>query len=223
MVTHADLLTNGPADSPDSIVLAHGAGRGMDSPFMTAFAEGLAEAGLFVARFEFPYMAQSRRDGKRRPPNAAGLLMQTWRQVIDTMGGPHGLVIGGKSMGGRMASLVARELEQEGTPVAGVACLGYPFHPPGKPETLRLDHLRAMHTPTLIVQGTRDPFGGADEVANYDLPDSVRIHWTPDGDHHLTPRKSSGYTTDHLWQDAVADVAAFVRARRAESQAHATS
>jgi hypothetical protein len=215
MVTRADMMLNGPGDSPDRIVLAHGAGVGMDSPFMTAFAEGLAEAGMFVARFEFPYMAASRADGKRRPPNAAGQLLQSWRAAMNALGGPTGLVIGGKSMGGRMASLLARELEQEGTPPAGIVCLGYPFHPPGKPQNRRVDHLRALQTPTLIVQGTRDPFGGPDDVAGYDLPDSMQIHWTPDGDHHLQPRKSSGYTTDHVWQDAVAAVAAFIRDRRA--------
>lgn len=211
MVTRADMLLDGPPESPQRLVLAHGAGVGMDSPFMTAFAEGLASRGAFVGRFEFPYMAASRADGKRRPPNPTGTLLTTWRQAIDALDGPDGLVIGGKSMGGRMASLLARELEQGGTPVAGVVCLGYPFHPPGKPENLRLDHLRAMTTPTLIVQGNRDPFGGADEVAAYDLPANVKLHWSPDGDHHLQPRKSSGHTTNANWTDAIEAVAAFVR------------
>ena len=215
MVTRADMLTEGPADSPDRIVLAHGAGVAMDSPFMTAFARGLAEAGAFVARFEFPYMAAARAEGTRRPPNAAGQLLQSFRSAINALGGPTGLVIGGKSMGGRMATLLARELEHEGTPPAGVVCLGYPFHPPGKPQNRRVDHLHALATPTLIVQGTRDPFGGPDDVAGYALPETVHLHWTPDGDHHLQPRKSSGYTTDHVWQDAVAAVAAFIRDRRA--------
>jgi hypothetical protein len=211
MISRADMLTDGPADSAHRIVLAHGAGKGMDSPFMTAFAQGLGGLGLFVGRFEFPYMAATRQDGRKRPPNAAGTLLSAWRAAVAAMGGPAGLVIGGKSMGGRMASMLARQLEDEGTPVAGVVCLGYPFHPPGKPDNLRLDHLMGLHTPTFIVQGTRDPFGGREEVETYALPPAVRLHWAPDGDHHLQPRQKSGHTTEANWQDAIAASAAFVR------------
>jgi len=186
----------------------------MDSPFMRAFAEGLAGHGLRVARFEFPYMAATRRDGRRRPPNPGPTLLATWRAVVDALGGVAGLLVGGKSMGGRMASLLAAELEAEGRPVAGVVCLGYPFHPPGKPDSTRLDHLRTLRTPTLIVQGTRDPFGTQDEVAAYDLPESIRLHWAEDGDHHLAPRQASGRTTEQNWREAVAAVAAFAEGLR---------
>jgi hypothetical protein len=122
-------------------------------------------------------------------------------------------------MGGRMASLLAAELEAMGTPAAGVVCLGYPFHPPGKPEQLRVAHLHTLRTPTLIVQGTRDPFGGADEVPHYGLPESVRLHWSPDGDHHLQPRKGSGTTTSRTWHDAIAAVAEFIHAHGAPAAA----
>ena len=106
------------------------------------------------------------------------MLLQTWRDVVAELGGPS-LVIGGKSMGGRMATMIADELR-----VRGVVVLGYPFHPPGQPEKLRTAHLETMQTPTLIVQGTRDPFGTAEEVATYRISPTIRIEWLP-GQHSL--------------------------------------
>jgi len=209
-----EIRFDGPDDAPTTLALAHGAGVGMDSPFMQAFAEGLAGHGLRVARFEFPYMAATRRDGRRRPPNPRPTLLSTWRAVVDVLGGPAGLLVGGKSMGGRMASLLAAELEAEGRPATGVVCLGYPFHPPGKPDNVRLDHLRTLRAPTLIVQGTRDPFGTQDEVAAYDLPPAIRLHWAEDGDHHLAPRQASGRGTQQNWREAIAAVAAFAEGLR---------
>src|SRR4051812_32124678 len=105
-----------------TIVLAHGAGVGMDTPFMNFFAEGLAKNGYRVARFEFPYMAARRIDGTRKPPDREPTLRETWLNVIGKLRSKR-LVIGGKSMGGRIASLVADEAK-----VAGLICLGYPFH-----------------------------------------------------------------------------------------------
>jgi hypothetical protein len=182
-----DLLFDGPADAP-TVVLAHGAGAPMDSPFMNALAAGLAAAGLRAARFEFPYMHR-RRVGERRPPDREPVLREAWKSVIAALGGGGKLVIGGKSMGGRMASLVA---DEEG--VRGLVCLGYPFHPPKQPERLRTAHLAALQTPTLIVQGTRDPFGTPGEVAGYRLSPSIRFEWMEDGDHSFKPRVSSGRT-----------------------------
>jgi uncharacterized protein len=181
-----DLLFNGPTDASWKIALAHGAGVGMDTEFMDCFAVGLANHGFRVARFEFPYMAQRRRSGKRRPPDREPELLETWRQVIDTLGRER-LVIGGKSMGGRMASMVADEAQ-----VAGLVCLGYPFHPTGDPARLRVEHLKALKTPTLILQGARDPFGNQEEVAGYDLSSSIRLHWLSDGDHDFKPRRAAG-------------------------------
>jgi predicted alpha/beta-hydrolase family hydrolase len=114
-------------------------------------------------------------------------------------------VIGGKSMGGRIASLAADEAG-----VAGLVCLGYPFHPTGKPNQLRIEHLRGLVTPTLILQGTRDPFGNAEEVAGYDLPSRIQIHWLADGDHSLKPRKASGRTEQQNWDEALEALASFV-------------
>lgn len=199
-----DLLCNGHKDVKWRVALAHGAGAGMDTPFMNAFAEGIAGAGLRVARFEFPYMAGFRRTGQKRPPDRAPVLRETWRQVI-TMLGCERLVIGGKSMGGRIASLVADEAG-----AFGLVCLGYPFHPTGKPDQLRVEHLRTIQTSTLILQGTCDPFGGREEVEGYRLPPSVRVHWLEDGDHDFTPRKASGRTAEQNWQEAIAAAVAFI-------------
>lgn len=205
-----EICFDGPEAAPRTLALAHGAGAGMDSPFMQAAADGLAARGVRVARFEFPYMAARRADGRKRPPNPEAKLTACWRSAIAALGGPQGLVVGGKSLGGRMASLVAAALEEEGTPVAGLVCLGYPFHPPGKPERLRIDHLRALRTPALIVQGSRDPFGTQPEVAGYPLSRSIRIHWAEDGDHDLRPRRASGRTADGNLSEALAQVAAFL-------------
>lgn len=204
------LVLDGPGDAPMTVALAHGAGAPMDSPFMDAMADGLAQTGLRVARFEFPYMARRREDGKRRPPDRQPVLIETWRAVVETLGRDD-LVVGGKSMGGRMASILAAELEDEGRPLAGLVALGYPFHPPGKPDRLRIDHLRALRTPSLFLQGERDPFGRRDEVGDYPLSDAIRLHWLADGDHGFKPRKASGRTEAQNWSEAIEAIATFAR------------
>ena len=142
-----ELLINDPHRGDRTIVLAHGAGAAMDTEFMDTFADGLANHGLRVVRFEFPYMATRRITGKRRPPDREPILRDTWHRVVDSIGADR-VIIGGKSMGGRIASLIADEAQ-----VAGLVCLGYPFHPTGKPDKLRVEHLNSIKTPTLIVQG----------------------------------------------------------------------
>ena len=200
------LLRDGPADAGTRVILAHGAGAAMDTPFMTHFARGLAEAGHQVVRFEFPYMAARRRDGKRRPPDGQAKLLETWCAVIAAEPGAR-LVIGGKSLGGRMASLLADEVG-----AAGLVCLGYPFHPTGKPEKLRTGHLETLKAPCLIVQGTRDSLGNKAEAEGYRLSPAIRLHWAEDGDHSLVPRKASGCTAEQNWDEAVAAIAAFIAA-----------
>ena len=190
-------LTDGPADAPLTVALAHGAGAPMDTPFMAAFADGLGRRGYRVVRFEFPYMAKRREDGKRRPPDRAPLLLDCWRAVIAELG-PERLVIGGKSMGGRMASMVADEAG-----VRGLVCLGYPFHAPGRPDKVRTEHLTALRTPTLILQGSRDSLGNADDAAGYALSPAIRIHWLEDGDHGFKPRRKSGLTEAGNWAAAI--------------------
>src|SRR5262245_37684248 len=198
------LLTDGPGRATTTIVLAHGAGAGMDTDFMTALAQGLAKHGLRVHRFEFPYMAARRETGKSRPPDREPVLRETWHRVIDSAESER-LFIGGKSMGGRIASLVADELE-----VAGLVCLGYPFHPTGKPDQLRTEHLKTIRTPTLIVQGERDPFGSRREVAEYEFSKKVQIHWLVDGDHSFKPRKVSGRTVEENLAEGIDATASFV-------------
>jgi predicted alpha/beta-hydrolase family hydrolase len=192
------ILIDGPDDAPATLLLAHGAGAPMDSAGMTGISEALVQVGLRVARFEFGYMA-ARRSGSRRPPPKAERLQDEYRHAVEAVGASGPLIIGGKSMGGRVASIVADEFHADGR-IAGLLCLGYPFHPPAKPQQLRTAHLEALRTPTLICQGTRDPFGTRDEVASYSLSPSIEILWLEDGDHDLKPRKTiSGFTAaDHL-------------------------
>jgi predicted alpha/beta-hydrolase family hydrolase len=207
-VRRGELVSDGPASAARTIVLAHGAGAGMNTPFMSFFAEGLAAQGLRVVRFEFPYMAAARQGGRRGPPDAPAVLRQTWLKVIDKLGSET-LVIGGKSMGGRIASMVADEAR-----VLGLVCLGYPFHPVGKPERLRVEHLETLKTPALMVQGERDPFGNRAEVAGYALSGAIRLAWIEDGDHDLKPRKSSGTTQQRNWEAALGEVGKFVASLR---------
>lgn len=181
-------LTDGPADGP-IFLFAHGAGGAMDTPFMDRVAKAMGERGIRVVRFEFPYMAARREGGKRGAPDRQPALLDSWRRVIQEHGGGANVVIGGKSMGGRMASLIADEMH-----VRALVCFGYPFHPPGKPAQLRTAHLEHLRTPTLIVQGTRDPFGTREEVAAYPLSPAIRVEWLEDGDHSFKPRKASGFT-----------------------------
>ena len=192
-------LFTGPQDAPVTLLLAHGSGAPMDSPAMDAAAAALAREGLRVARFEFSYMAARRTDGSRRPPPKAETLNPEFRAAVAALEASGKLVIGGKSMGGRVASMVADALHAEGR-VAGLLCLGYPFHPPEKPAQLRTAHLMTLSVPALICQGTRDPFGTREEVPGYGLPERIRFLWLEDGDHDLKPRKSiSGFTAaDHL-------------------------
>jgi predicted alpha/beta-hydrolase family hydrolase len=202
----AELLFNGPKTAAITVVLAHGAGGPMDSPFMETIADGIASSGVQVARFEFPYMRRRRETGRGGAPDPGPALMQSWRDTITELGDAGRLVIGGKSLGGRIASMIADE-----TGVRGLVCLGYPFHPPGKLEQTRIRHLERLHTPTLILQGARDPFGRREEVSQYELSRAIRIEWLEDGDHSFRPRARSGRTEGENLAQAIAHVTAFVR------------
>ncbi len=188
-----DMLSSGPENAATEVLLAHGAGAPMDSSFMNAISSALAAEGLRVHRFEFGYMA-ARRSGQRKPPPKAESLTGEYAAAVEAVASSKPLVIGGKSMGGRVASMIADELHARGI-IKGLLCLGYPFHPPGRPEQLRTSHLARLRTPTLIVQGMRDPFGTFDEVAGYGLSSSIEILWLEDADHDLKPRKNvSGFS-----------------------------
>jgi len=203
-------LFDGPEDAAITVLLAHGAGAPMDSASMAATAKSLAAVGFRVARFEFAYMA-ARRYGHRKPPPRAETVNPEYIAAVEALGAKGPLIIGGKSMGGRVASMVADELYAAGK-IAGLLCLGYPFHPPAKPEQLRTKHLACLKTPTLICQGSRDEFGTPEEVAGYTLSDKVGVLWLEDGDHDLKPRKGlSGFSAaDHL-KTLAEQVAAWAR------------
>lgn len=209
-MTGPDLLVTEPGGpAVGTLLFAHGAGGPMDSDAMNRFAAAAAAVGVRVVRFEFPYMA-ARRTGARKPPPKAETLVPAFRDALaaarERFDGP--LVIGGKSLGGRVAVMAAADLGRgvERPPVA-VFVFGYPFHPPQKPEATRLAPLEAARLPVVIGQGTRDPFGTREEVGGYALPASVAIHWMEDGDHDLRPRRASGFA----WADHLASAAAIVR------------
>lgn len=191
------LLIDAPDDAPFTIALAHGAGAAMDSPFMQAFAAGLAARGLRCVRFEFPYMATRRVDGKKRPPDRAPVLIDTWRAVIAHLN--HGsLVIGGKSMGGRIASQVAARGGFAPVP-AGLVFFGYPLHPPGKPDMRRDRHLPDITVPMLFIHGTKDPFGTREEMRELidELPTST-LTLVDGGDHSLVTGRGKPVSGDLL-------------------------
>lgn len=192
-------LNDSPEEARGTITLAHGAGAPMDSAAMTGAATALTEAGFRVARFEFGYMASRRTAGTRKPPPRADKLTGEYLAAVEALGATGPLVIGNKSMGGRVASILADELHAAGR-IAGLLCLGYPFHPPEKPQPLRTAHLMSLKSLTLICQGTRDPFGTQDEVVGYDLSAAIELLWLEDGDHDLKPRNTvSGFSAaDHL-------------------------
>ncbi|WP_087023517.1 alpha/beta family hydrolase [Thaumasiovibrio subtropicus] len=202
-------LIDGPDDSPINFLFAHGAGAGMDHDFMTAVAKGLANEGIRVIRFNFPYMVKRAEDGKKRPPDRAPKLLEDFQQHIDAHS-ERPLVIGGKSMGGRMASLVATE----NPTLAGVACLGFPFHAPGK-DVYRGEHLTNFSLPCLILQGERDTFGHRAEVESYSFSAQVKVQFLPDGDHSFKPRKASGKTEAENIAEAVDSLSRFIKAQLA--------
>jgi len=202
------VMVDSPRDEAcASLILAHGAGAPMDSPFMAQMTERLVARGIAVFRFEFAYMAERRHNGRKRPPSPQALLLQQWRNVYDYVRQQTAgrLAIGGKSMGGRMASLLADELE-----VDALVCLGYPFYAAGKPEKPRVAHLAGLRTPTLIVQGERDGLGDRNTVAGYSLSPTIRISWLAAADHDLKPLKRSGLTHDQHLDNAANAVAAFL-------------
>jgi uncharacterized protein len=201
-------LVDGPAQAPLTLVLAHGAGAPMDSPFMKSVAAGIAKEGFRVLRFEFPYMHARRAGGKRGAPDRPAVLVASWHEAIREAAGTKGaraVAIGGKSMGGRIASMVADEAG-----VAGLVCFGYPFHPPGQPDKLRVAHLENLKTSSLILQGERDAFGTREEIARYPLSKKIRILFLPDGDHSFKPRAASGRTEKQNVEQAISEAAAFL-------------
>ncbi len=204
-----NLLWTGPQQGP-ALVLAHGAGAPMDSPFMAAMASLLADEGVRVCRFEFAYMA-ARREGLRKPPPRAEVLDREFLAVMDRI--PGRVCIGGKSMGSRAACRTAGRFGPER--IAGVVCLGFPFHPPGQPSRLRDDLGAAGAAPVLVVQGERDPFGTRGEVEAMRLPETCAVTWIAQANHDLAPPRSAGLSKADALAQAARAVADFVKARLA--------
>ena len=184
--------------SQTAIILAHGAGQGMNSPFMTHFHAELANRGFLSVKFNFEYM-----EAKRRVPDAQPKLQARYRSVIDEVTAqyrPKRLIIGGKSMGGRVASYIAADM----TEVSAVVFLGYPLHPPGKPDQLRDQHLYGMNIPMLFVSGTKDTFDGREllEGVVRKIGDKATLVWIEGGDHSLK-RRSGDVESLGIAADAV--------------------
>ena len=190
------------------LIFAHGAGAGSDSEFMQHMARLMSEQGIHVGLFDFEYMQVAKRTHKRRPPERAPKLLGYYESVLTHTSFNLPLFIGGKSMGGRIASMLACTTEQ---PVLGVLAFGYPFHPPGKPEQLRTDHFADIQCPFLVLQGERDAFGTREELTTMMMPKQPTYVWLTDGDHSLKPRKKSGVSEQQNRKTAASKAAEFIK------------
>lgn len=180
---------------------------------MAAIASGLAGTGWRAVRFEFPSMARMRETGRRQGPDQMPVLQEALRQQVQlekTEQPGRQIFIGGKSMGVRVASLLINELAASDG-VRGCLCLGHPFYLPGKPLQLRTEHLVALRTPTLILQGERDSFGKRGVVESYGLSTQMQLQWITSGDHSFKPTKSSGLSEARNWATVVDFYDGFLR------------
>ena len=198
-----DRLINVATEASPILLLAHGAGAGMDSHFLEYYTQGMVRKGVTVIRFCFPYMHTIRKTQKRRPPDRWEVLQESFRKEIDRLEGEA--VIAGKSMGGRVASTILSHKN-----IKGGICLGYPFHPPKKNNKLRIAHLGTIKKEMLIIQGSRDPFGTKGESLSQYLSESTQMRWLEDGNHDFVPRKSSGHTWEQHMNQAIEWSAAFI-------------
>jgi hypothetical protein len=209
-MTGTQLLIGGLEGAHARLMLAHGAGAPMDSGFMTLMSELLAARGIATLRFEFPYMAARRAGGSKRPAPKAETLLDSYRAAIAAAGAGPPLLIGGKSLGGRVASMIADEAHAA-RDIVGLVCLGYPLHPPNTPTKLRTAHLTGLKCPALLVQGERDPFGTRAEFEALSLSARIAFAWIGDGDHDFGPRGRSGFTRKGNLAAAADAVATFAK------------
>lgn len=217
-----NVIINGADNAPNRVLLAHGAGAGMEHAVMASLAIGLADEHIQVIRFEFPFMHKTRQDGRRRPPDRVPALLACWQDMAVQFAHPR-LFLAGKSLGGRMASLMVDGLKMDelaADPLAtdesaakGLILLGFPFTPPNKPAQFRGEHLASLMTPTLLVQGERDNFGNKAAVQNYDLSSQIQTMWVTDGDHSFSPRKASGTNLEQNLSAIVAAMRSFILER----------
>jgi predicted alpha/beta-hydrolase family hydrolase len=211
-VALADLAYQGPKRGADrAVLLAHGAGADMNAATLTTVADALAAAGVPSLRFNFPYRAAGRR-APDRPPVLEAAVREAAAELARLTKLPvERLVLGGRSMGGRICSIVAADADE---PIAalGLVLLGYPLHPPGHPEKLRIEHFPGMHSPVLFVSGTRDAFGTPQELKRYakKVKGPAAFHWVETGDHGFKPLKSSGATVESVLGEVAGAVVEFV-------------
>jgi len=208
--TRVSSLLVRPARAHAFLLLAHGAGAGMEHPFLESLVKRLAALGVATLRFQFPYTEQ----GRRRPDRPA-VLLATVRAAVDAAAGAAGglpLLAGGKSMGGRMTSAL---LSEEPRPeVRGLVFVGFPLHAAGRPGTARAEHLDAVGRPMLFLQGTRDAFADLallEPILRGPLADRATLHVVEDGDHSFRVRKRSGRTSDQVMDELAAAIDAFAR------------
>ncbi|MDZ4825655.1 MAG: alpha/beta fold hydrolase [Actinomycetota bacterium] len=186
----------GPKRGADrAVLLAHGAGADMNAAALTVVADALAKAKVPSLRFNFPYMSKGR-GGPDRPPVLLAAVREAAAELAkQAKVAPDRIVLGGRSMGGRIASMVAADADDP-LPALGLVLLGYPLHPPGAPEKARVEHLPRVRVPTLFVSGTRDSFGSPDELkaAAKKVKGKVSWYWIETGDHGFKPLKAGGST-----------------------------
>jgi uncharacterized protein len=198
-----------------TVILGHGAGANQTSGFMRMFAKGLAARGLDVMTFNFVYMEQGRSvpDQKHKLEGCFQAVIETALRNKKLKG--NRLVVGGKSMGGRIASQVmaGEEKDSFADTVAGLVFLGYPLHPPGNPAKLRVEHLEQIHKPMLFVQGTRDALGTPDEIKPYikDLRPPAKIFAIEGGDHSFKAPKKFGRTPDEIFEGSMDEIDRWAR------------
>ncbi|MFT5161930.1 MAG: putative alpha/beta-hydrolase family hydrolase [Alteromonadaceae bacterium] len=210
---HVSITTPAIKSPVARFLFAHGAGASMDTDFMVNIAEGLAAQQIEVVRFNFPYMQTMSETGKRRPPNRMPALLEYFTELVNGVDDGLPLFIGGKSMGGRASTMLATQSELK-NPIKGVLALGYPFHPAGKPDKLRIDHLPDMLAPCLIIQGDRDSMGNQQDIAGYNLPNQLEVAYLTDGEHGFKPRKASGVTLQDNLAIAIAHMVRFINDNR---------
>jgi len=180
-----------------AVLLAHGAGADMHARALTAFADALTAAKIPVLRFNFPYMTAQKKAPDRAPVLDAAMREAARELARRTKLAPERLVLGGRSMGGRYASL-AVGAAADPLPARGLLMLGYPLHPAGKPENLRVEHFPRIIVPVLFVSGTRDSLAGQAELQQHarNITGPVEYHWIESADHGFKPLKASGLTVD---------------------------
>ncbi|WP_166422859.1 alpha/beta family hydrolase [Paraglaciecola sp. 20A4] len=203
------ILINEAQDPIAQLVLAHGAGAGMESDFMALAATLFSQRQISVIRFDFEYMQRAVALNRRQPPDRMPKLLSYFSYILAGLESSLPLFIGGKSMGGRVASMLLEE-----SSALGAVCFGYPFHPPGKREKLRTEHLYTLQKPLMVVQGSRDTFGTQEEVADYRLPKNIETIFMADGDHSFKPRKKSGFSQEQHIISAIDASAEFIRQQK---------